>query len=191
MALIKAGRIVPDLWRQVADDEALPDDGAPALITLTRWRREGGALMRHNGPLGIVLKADEPPTLIADALERFDLVALEFPRFTDGRAYSYARLLRTRFRFTGEIRAVGDVLRDQIPFMLRCGFDGFEVNDADAAEAWKGTGEISVCYQTAADGRIPAALLRHAAPPVHPPRPGPAAAAEAASSPCCAGNWAY
>src|SRR3546814_2142105 len=83
-------------------------------------------LRGHNGRLGLRLKSDQSPAGIAEDLGHFQLVALEFPRFGDGRAYSYARLLRERYGFKGELRAVGNVLRDQFLFMLRCGFDALD-----------------------------------------------------------------
>jgi uncharacterized protein (DUF934 family) len=163
MALIRQGRIVPDPWIAVADGDALPDDGRPAIVPLSRFQAERAALMRRAGALGIRLAPDQPPALIADDLRRFDLVALDFPKFTDGRAYSQARLLRSRWNFAGEIRATGQVLRDQLAFMRRCGFDAFEIADKDAPAAWRrATGEIGVCYQSAADERVPASRLREA-----------------------------
>ena len=186
MALIRQGRIVPDPWVSVADGDALPGDGRPAIVALARWQAERAALLRHDGPLGIRLAPDQPPALIVDDLPRFDLVALHFPKFTDGRAYSQARLLRQRYRFAGEIRAVGQVLRDQFAFMQRCGIDAFEIADEDAAEVWRrATSEIGVCYQPAADARVPASRLREGRQPAITP---PATGLEASG---CAGAWAY
>jgi uncharacterized protein (DUF934 family) len=160
MALIRNGEAVDDPWLRVADDQDLPD--GPVIVTHARWRDRATALAGHNGPLGIVLTSDQPPALIAEDLDRFDVVALDFPAFTDGRAYSHARLLRERYGFTGELRAVGNVLRDQLAFMARCGFDAFEIADDDAAEAFKqALAEISVAYQPATDARRPAMVLRH------------------------------
>lgn len=163
MPLLKDGRLVDDPWRTVAADEALPME-APAILSLDRWQAEREALAGHNGPLGIRLRSDQPPTPIADDLGRFDVVALEFPKFTDGRAYSYARLLRERYGFRGELRAVGNVLRDQYLFMQRCGFDAFEVRDARAIEGWRqAMSEFSVFYQPAGDDRAPAGDRRQGA----------------------------
>lgn len=160
MPLIKYGELVDDPWLRVADDSDLPD--GPVIVTLARWRDRETALAGHSGPLGIVLLSDEAPSTIADDLDRFDVVALDFPAFTDGRAYSYARLLRERFGYKGEIRAVGNVLRDQLAFMVRCGFDAFEIDDDDAASSFKqALDEISVTYQPATDARRPAMALRH------------------------------
>ncbi len=153
MPLIRDGLPVEDDWVRVDDDAALPTD-APVIVGLERWRRSRDELLSLGRKLAIALDNDQPPGLIADDLACFDLVVLNFPKFTDGRAYSQARLLRERHGFTGEIRATGQVLRDQIPFMLRCGFDGFEMADENAVESWvRATHEISVRYQPAADGK--------------------------------------
>ncbi|MHA1154101.1 MAG: DUF934 domain-containing protein, partial [Alphaproteobacteria bacterium] len=93
---------------------------------------------------------------------RFQVIALEFPSFGDGRAYSYARLLRERHGYRGELRAVGNVLRDQALFMRRCGFDAFEVAEGTAVAGWReALGEISVFYQPTEDGRPAAPGLRN------------------------------
>ena len=159
MPLIKDGDLIDDPWLRVADDQDLPD--GPVIVSLERWQDAADDVVAHNGPLGVVLMSDQSPDLIADDLGRFDLVALDFPAFTDGRAYSYARLLRERLDFEGEVRAVGNVLRDQVAFMVRCGFNAFEMADTNAAEAFKqALAEVSVTYQPAGDARRPAMALR-------------------------------
>jgi len=159
MALVKDGAIVEDPWTRVADEAALPD--GPALVSLVRWRAQAASLRGHNHGLGVVLANDETVDEIAGDLERFDLVCLEFPKFQDGRAYSQARQLRQRHGFTGELRATGNVLRDQLLFMIRCGFDAFEVNDPALVQAWqRALTEITVAYQQAADTRRTAIDLR-------------------------------
>jgi uncharacterized protein (DUF934 family) len=162
MPLLRKGEIVDDPWVVVADGEPLPDD-KPALISLDRWKAERDSLAGRNLPIGVKLKSDQSPETIREDLGRFKLVALDFPHFKDGRAYSYARLLRERMGYTGEIRAVGNVLRDQFLFMDRCGIDTLEVKDgAKAVEAWKQSlSEISVYYQPTADGRRTAMQIRH------------------------------
>ena len=161
MALIKEGQIAADPWRGLADDEALPAEGR-IVISLERWQREQDALLARGEPLGIRLRAGQHPQAIARHVQRFALVALEFPKFTDGRPYSYARLLRQRFGYEGELRATGQVLRDQLLFMHRCGFDAFECANADGLVAWRAAlAEISVFYQPAADGRPTVPGLRH------------------------------
>jgi len=164
MPLIKEGAVAKERWRRLADDEPLPDDGA-VLVSLERWQRDERALLAHAGPLGVRLKAGQHPEAIAAHVGRLALVALEFPKFTDGRAYSYARLLRERYGYKGELRAVGQVLRDQLLFMHRCGFDAYEIARADAAEAWrKALAEISVFYQPMGDGRAHALFPRPSRP---------------------------
>lgn len=161
MPLLKEGRIVADPWVAVADGDPVPAD-RPAIVTLDRWTAERDALAKRNAPLGLRLKSDQAAEAVRADLPHFALVALEFPHFRDGRAYSQARLLRERFGFKGELRAVGNVLRDQYMFMARCGFDAFEVKDERAVEAWKkAMGEITVWYQPTADGRPTATMLRH------------------------------
>ena len=151
MALIKDGVLADDPWTPLDDAADLGETDHP-VISLERWQANGAALARYNGPLGIRLKADQPPALIAEHLARFDLVALEFPKFADGRAFTYARLLRERHGYKGELRAVGDVLRDQYQFMLRCGFDAFEVADSDSIDGWReSAAEITVWYQPAVE----------------------------------------
>jgi len=162
MPLIKGDAFIDDPWIAVADEEALPE-GAPAIVSLARWQAEREVLAGRNAPLGIRLRADQPPAEIAEDLDRFQVIALEFPIFGDGRAYSYARLLRERHGYRGELRAVGNVLRDQALFMRRCGFDSFEVAEGTSVEGWReALGEISVFYQPTEDGRPAAPGLRSA-----------------------------
>jgi len=159
MPLIKDGLVIEDAWTRVEDCGVLPD--GPVVVSLARWQAERDALLQRNGPLGIVLASNEMPEAIADNLARFDLVCLAFPKFQDGRAYSSARKLRQRFGYRGELRAVGNVLRDQFLFMRRCGFDSFEVADARAVAQWqRAMSEISVVYQPAADARATATQQR-------------------------------
>jgi uncharacterized protein (DUF934 family) len=153
MPLLKDGRIVDDPWRHLGDADASPAS-APATVSLKRWFGERDALYRRVGRIGLRLPNDVPPNGLAADIERFDLIALSFPRFTDGRAYSQARLLRSRLGFRGELRATGHVLRDQLLFMRRCGFDAFEVSERAVAEDWRAAlGAFDLFYQPAEDGR--------------------------------------
>lgn len=163
MPLLKDGQIVADPWTPAPEDSPLTAEG-DLIVSLEQWQAEGEALRARNGRLGLRLKSDQSPAELGGDLDRFDLIALEFPRFGDGRAYSYARLLRERYGFTGELRAVGNVLRDQLFFMVRCGFDSFEVADDKAAAAWReAMTEVSVLYQPTGDGRRTAGTLRRGA----------------------------
>ncbi len=151
-----------DLWSHIADDAELPD-GTPAIVSLARWQAEREALVRRNAPVGVRLAAGETVEGLTGDLDRLDLVALDFPSLADGRHFTTARLLRDRHGFAGEIRATGNVLRDQLFAMARCGFDSFELaahQDADAAH--RAFAEISVVFQPAADGRAAAETIRSA-----------------------------
>ncbi len=162
MALIKDGKLVEDPWLALDDEAPIPQD-RDVIVDLERWRRDRAALKQRPGRLGVRLTADQLAGEIAEDLADFDLVALEFPKFADGRAYSTARLLRERHGYTGELRAVGNVLRDQFVFLHRCGFDTYQVADARAAESWlQALGEIQVWYQPTADGRTSVAHRRQA-----------------------------
>lgn len=160
MTLIKDAAVAEDLWFDVSENGAAIDE-RPVIISLDHWEASRDELSGRNAPLGIRLKSDQPPSAIADDLDRFELIALEFPNLNDGRAFSYARLLRERYGFKGEIRAVGEVLQDQLFFMQRCGFDSYELPEGrDAEGAIQSLQEFSVAYQSAADGLTPAARLR-------------------------------
>ena len=124
MPLIKAGRAIADSFIHVADGEPLPTDGA-IIIGLARWQEERGLIEPRRDPLGVRLKAGDPVEQLAGDLDRLAVIALEFPKFNDGRAFSQARLLRERFGYRGEIRATGKVVRDLLLFMHRCGFDAY------------------------------------------------------------------
>lgn len=147
MALLRDGRVVADPFTAVAADEPVPATG-PVIVTLARFQADRSALLGRGTPLGVRLASDQHPEAIAADLDRLAVVALEFPKFRDGRAYSYARLLRERYGFGGEIRAVGDVLQEQLGYLRRCGFDSFELKAADPEAAWAAVaGDHSVFYQ--------------------------------------------
>jgi uncharacterized protein (DUF934 family) len=160
MPLIKDGRLIDDPWVVIADADTAPASG-PIIVSLARFLAEREALLTRDGPLGVRLKSSELAHEIGADAQRLALIALEFPAFRDGRGYSTARLLRERYGFQGELRAVGNVLRDQFLFMHRCGFDAYEVSDDAAVDAWqKAIGEFTVFYQPTADGRTPITALR-------------------------------
>lgn len=151
MPLLKNDNVVEDTWTVVGDEEKIPADGG-AIITLERWQRERESLLGRNAPLGLTLNSSQSPEKV-EGLSAFALIRLEFPAFTDGRAYSYARLLRERFGYTGEVRAAGNVLRDQYAHMLRCGFDAFEIDaDTDPDEWVQSRDAVGLAYQNATDG---------------------------------------
>jgi len=154
MQLVEGGRLVRDRYLRVGDDAAIPDR-VPVIVSAERFLREADSLTRRDGSLGVAWPNDRRVSELAPWLGHLTLVALNFPKFRDGRAYSQARQLRERYGFGGQLRATGDVLRDQFLFLLRAGFDCFEVKkDADAAAFVEVTSRFSVFYQPSADGRV-------------------------------------
>ncbi|MGO9422650.1 DUF934 domain-containing protein [Roseiarcus sp.] len=134
MALWRPGGFAEDSWTRLAGDAPASSDGA-IIVSLERWLAEREAFSARKAPVGVAVEAGaDAQAHLVDLADR-PLVALEFAKFADGRAFSYARLLRDRYRFKGELRAVGDVLIDEIPLMLRCGFTAFEVNNAPTIRA--------------------------------------------------------
>jgi uncharacterized protein (DUF934 family) len=153
MPLIKDGTFIEDPFFFVPDGKAYPDEKG-VIVTLARFQGERDNLFAHRKLVGVRLASNENPTVLKADLYRLATVVLEFPKFRDGRAFSWARMLRTRFGYKGEIRAVGDFLLDQIAFMARTGFDAFEVRqDMTLEQFHHAMGEISHPYQPAADGK--------------------------------------
>ena len=156
MPLVKGGKITDDTFVHVADGAELPGDGA-VLIAAARFLENPESALQRKGKTGVVWPNNRDVDDLAPYLDRLAAVALVFPTFRDGRAYSQARLLRERFQYRGELRATGQVLRDQFVFMLRAGFDAFEVKKKSDAEAFTATAKrYSVFYQPTGDGRLTA-----------------------------------
>ncbi len=159
MPLIKNGAYAEDGFAAVADDAPLPD--APVIVSLTRFTKERETLLARNTALGVRLKSDESPEALGEDLQRLSLIVLEFPKFRDGRAFSWARMLRTRLGYTGKIRATGDFLYDQLAFMQRVGIDAFEVPEKITLSLFqRALGEMRLAYQPAADGKKTIRQLR-------------------------------
>jgi uncharacterized protein (DUF934 family) len=160
MPLVKAGKIIDAQYVRVEDDAPLPDDAA-VLLTAARFLADARELIERDAPVGVIWPNDRRVAELVPWIDRLALIALVFPKFKDGRAYSQARLLRERHGFRGELRAAGDVLRDQFQFLLRAGFDAFEVKKpADAAVFAQAAARFSVFYQPSTDGRLPALRRR-------------------------------
>lgn len=156
MPLVKGGKIAADTFVRLADDAPLPASG-DILVSADRFVKETEALLARAGKLGVIWPNNWDIDELVPHLARLAAVALVFPTFRDGRAYSQARLLRERYAYRGELRATGQVLRDQFVFMLRAGFDSFEVKKQADAEAFAQTVKrYSVFYQPTGDGRITA-----------------------------------
>jgi uncharacterized protein (DUF934 family) len=156
MQLVKNGKIANDIFVHVPDGAELPGDGA-VLVTATRLLEDAEALSTRSGEVGVIWPNNRDVDDLVPFLDRLAVVALVFPTFRDGRAYSQARLLRERHGYDGELRATGQVLRDQFVFMLRAGFDAFQVKKQADAEAFAVTANrYSVFYQPTGDGRVTA-----------------------------------
>src|SRR5579859_1633973 len=156
MPLVKNGRIAADTFVRLADDAELPEGGS-ALVSAGRFLENPEALLAKTEKLGVIWPNNRDVDDLVPFLGRLAAVALVFPTFRDGRAYSQARLLRERHGYEGELRATGQVLRDQFVFMLRAGFDAFDVKKQADAEAFAQTVKrYSVFYQPTGDGRLTA-----------------------------------
>ena len=156
MPLVKGGRIVEDTFVKLDLDAPLPADG-DILVPADRFLKDADALFARAGKVGVIWPNNHDIAELVPHLGRLAEIALLFPSFRDGRAYSQARLLRERHGYRGEVRATGQVLRDQFVFMLRAGFDSFEVKKQADAEAFAQTVKrYSVFYQPTGDGRITA-----------------------------------
>lgn len=163
MPLIKDSAFVEDTFARVADDAALPEGAI--IVSLKRFQAERDTLVARNTPLGVRLSSDQSPEALGADVHHFALIELEFPKFKDGRGYSWARLLRQRLGYKGEVRATGDVLRDQWLFMSRVGIDSFEVRADTRIEDFRAAmAEQTFFYQPASDGVRSVLDLRHSRP---------------------------
>ncbi|MYM32447.1 DUF934 domain-containing protein [Duganella sp. CY15W] len=175
--IIKGREVVADDWQVLRLAE--PVEGAPVvdaatvavpegkfIVPLSLWlvQREVLAARTAAGEIAVWIASDERPETLKDLLDQFPLIAVDFPKFTDGRGYSIAYNLRTRLGWTGELRAVGDVLRDQLFSMQRVGFDAYAIRaDRDVHDALKGLSDFSETYQASVDQKVPL-FRRHARP---------------------------
>jgi uncharacterized protein (DUF934 family) len=159
MPLVENGRIVEDRYVLVDGDGPVPER-VPVIVPAKRFLAEADELIRRDGSLGVSWSNDRRVAELEPWLGHLALIALNFPKFKDGRAYSQARLLRETYGFRGTLRATGDVLRDQFHFLVRAGFDSFEVKKvADAKVFAEVLARYSGYYQPGADGS-PTALRR-------------------------------
>lgn len=155
-SIIQGRRIIEDTWHHLTDDEA-PQPGADVTVSLGRWLEQAQALRAHDGRLGVRVAPTDDPMVLDGHLRGVSMVAVDFPKFADGRGYSHARNLRVRLGWRGQLRATGDVLRDQLFYMARVGFDAFEVRaDKSAEDALAAFDTFSVRYQGSVDEPLPA-----------------------------------
>lgn len=163
--LIKDHAIIEDRWTLLRDAASLADVpmGVPVIVPLALWQAEHDVLASRHA-IGVWLKPGDDPDALAGDVAQLPLIAIDFPKFTDGRGYSGARLLREKYRFSGELRAVGDVLRDQLYYLRQCGFDAFVLRaDLKLADAMGGLDDFSNSYQATAVRPIPLFRRRAAA----------------------------
>lgn len=158
--IIKNKTVVSDDWtvlRLTENDtpETVVVPRGKVIVPLKVWQAQRAAL-EDRAELGVWIGSSERPEELKGELDRFKLVAVDFPKFADGRGYSIAYNLRAHLGYTGELRAIGDVLRDQLFYMQRVGFDAFAVReDRDIRDALKGLTDFSEVYQTSWDRKSP------------------------------------
>ena len=151
MPLLKDGKVVDDIWAFVEDGHELSPGGC-ITVSLARFLSEHDQLLARNRSIGVRLAVSDDPALLAPFLDQLHLVELQFPKYTDGRAFSQSQLLRRRFGYRGEIGAMGQVLRDQLRLMIRSGFDAMVIDEADAEGVYDiSAQEFSEFYQAASD----------------------------------------
>ncbi|MFQ3323254.1 MAG: hypothetical protein ACI90U_001074 [Pseudomonadales bacterium] len=151
--IIKGGEIVADDWKVLDKDTSVDSalEKGKLIVPLHYWLANSEAL-NARGDIGVWLDSDEDTDNIEDSCNHLPVIAVNFPNFADGRGYSYARLLREKYGYSGELRAIGDVLKDQLFFYKRCGFDAFAMRvDRDASDAISSLKDFSDSYQVAVD----------------------------------------
>ena len=162
MPLIKNGQVVEDRFVRILDDAPIPE-GVAVIVPAARFLADAADILRRDAPTGVEWPNNRAVAELEPYLDRLATIVLAFPNFKDGRGYSQARQLRERYRFAGELRAAGQILRDQFLFLVRAGFDALEVKKPADAEAFAATlARYSVFYQPAGDTR-PAAPARRLA----------------------------
>lgn len=160
MVLLKNREPAENTWTLVEDDAPIPAAG-DVIVGVSRWIDERSSIEQREGSVGVLLHGDDNVRALADEILDRPLIAIAFPKFADGRGYSLARILRDELHYKGELRAVGDILRDQLYYLDRVGFDALEVNeDVKLEHALSAFRDFSVTYQPAADIDTP--LFRRA-----------------------------
>src|SRR5215469_11278356 len=162
--ILRGGELVEDYWTVIEDGRTeLAPGGGKVIVTLARWRTEREALLSAHEAVGVLVPNTADIEAVFAQIEDRPLIALQFPIFTDGRALSQAMVLRKRLGFRGELRAVGDVIRDLVFWLGRCGFDSIVPRKDQRLEDCRAAlTELGVSYQAAADGRTPAWIQRRA-----------------------------
>lgn len=156
--LVKDGQLVQDPWRLIPEADATPDalpDGK-IIVPLALWLDARDTLRQRLPDIGVWLNGDEEVGVLEDDVEHLPLIAVNFPTFTDGRGFSAGRLLRERYSFSGELRAMGYFLRDQLFYLHRCGFSAFSLDDRyNPEEALQAFEDFTEFYQGAVVEPLP------------------------------------
>ena len=154
--LIKERRVVADSWQLLEAAATEVPSAGDVIVPLALWQAQRAQLLARPGRLGVRLEPHDDPAAVADDIGLFGVIAVNFPKFGDGRGYSTARLLRERYGWKGELRAIGDVLRDHLSFMARCGFDAFALrDDQDPQDALSAFDDFTEAYQASVDCPLP------------------------------------
>lgn len=151
--IIKDQQICDDNWQVWRDAETLPETGG-YIVPLALWQSNKDAL-KALGDVAVFLASDESPKSLGADIAEFELIAVDFPKFADGRGFSYGRELREQFAYKGELRAIGDFMRDQLYFLSRCGFNSFALENSDIEESLASFKDFSESYQPSIDQRLP------------------------------------
>lgn len=159
--LIKNDRVIEDDWQVIAADhgENAPLPQGKLIVPLKLWQSRKAELAAHS-PIGVWLDSDEEPAAIAGEVDVFDVVAVNFPLFNDGRGFTSGRELRQRYGYRGELRAIGAFIRDQLFFLKRCGFDSYALETSDPETALESFNDFSDVYQGALDQPVPLMLRK-------------------------------
>ena len=162
MRVIKDKAVVNDDWcllRELDNDASIPEGNV--ILPFAYWQANRDELLKCDTKHAVWIDGAIETEALLDDLEHFSMIALDFPAFKDGRSYSHARLLRDRYGYEGELRAIGDVLHDQLFFLKRCGIDSYELRaDKDPEDALRAFDDFTVRYQAAADDAVPIYKLR-------------------------------
>lgn len=162
MRVIKDKAILEDGWklvRELNDSDEIPEGNV--ILPFAFWKANRDAILNDKSEYAVWIDGSVETEELVEDLKHFSIIGLDFPAFKDGRSYTHARLLRDRYAYQGDLRAIGDVLRDQLFFMQRCGINSYEIReDKDIEEALKGLEDFSVRYQAAADDAVPIYKLR-------------------------------
>lgn len=152
--LIKNGAVIDDVWQVLRE---IPETGLPngkIIVPLNYWLEHRDTL-RARGEVGVWLASDEPPAPLADDLAMLPVIAIDFPLFTDGRGFSYGRALREQLKYKGEVRAIGQFIRDQLYYLSRCGFDAYAIETTEPEKALGSLNDFSTSYSAGIDQPLP------------------------------------